>query len=205
MRTRSGSLAAVMARVPSHPAHSGVLCICAANASSRSGTRRMRYPGFNTAEGQQALFAAHHRCCKYRAWLAFALRQQCRQLQYWRWCWNAGPQLTRDANTAVGTAALLLNSAGSRNTAVGTAALVNTAGDADGNGSFNGAFGAFALNANVTGFSNNAVGDSAMFRNHQLPLRIQLLVILRWRIMTQVDTACELQLCFWRSGARGQC
>ena len=40
MRTRSGSLAAVMARVPSHPAHSGVLCICAANASSRSGPRR---------------------------------------------------------------------------------------------------------------------------------------------------------------------
>ena len=40
MRTRSGSLAAVMARVPSHPAHSSVLCICAANASTRSASRR---------------------------------------------------------------------------------------------------------------------------------------------------------------------
>ena len=43
--------------------------------------------------------------------------------------------------------------------------MVNTAGDADGNGSFNGAVGAFALNNNDTGFGNNAVGDSALFRN----------------------------------------
>ena len=42
--------------------------------------------------------------------------------------------------------------------------MLNTDGDADGNGSFNGAFGAFALNANETGFSNNAIGDSAMFK-----------------------------------------
>ena len=51
-----------------------------------------------------------------------------------------------EENTAVGAAALLLNSAGSRNTAVGTAAMVHNAGDAAGNGSFNGAVGAFALN-----------------------------------------------------------
>ena len=58
MRTRSGSLAAIMARVPSHPAHSGVLCICAANASSQ-----LRTPdpaavagSFNTADGINALF-----------------------------------------------------------------------------------------------------------------------------------------------------
>jgi uncharacterized coiled-coil protein SlyX len=70
-----------------------------------------------------------------------------------------------DANTAVGTAALLLNDVGQRNTAVGAAAMVYNAGDVDGNGSFNDAVGAFALNANTTGFSNNAVGDSALFRN----------------------------------------
>jgi len=33
MRTRSGSLAAVSARVPSHPAYSGLLCVFTANAS----------------------------------------------------------------------------------------------------------------------------------------------------------------------------
>jgi hypothetical protein len=43
--------------------------------------------------------------------------------------------------------------------------MVNTAGDAAGNGSFNGAHGAFALNGNEDGFSNNAMGDSALFRN----------------------------------------
>ena len=53
-----------------------------------------------------------------------------------------------DANTAVGTAAMLLNRFGMRNTAVGAAALLNNDGDQTGEGSFNGAFGAFALNNN---------------------------------------------------------
>jgi hypothetical protein len=70
-----------------------------------------------------------------------------------------------DANTAVGTAALILNVDGTRNTAVGAAAMVNTVGDASGLGSFNGAVGAFALNANTTGFNNNAMGDSALEKN----------------------------------------
>jgi uncharacterized coiled-coil protein SlyX len=43
--------------------------------------------------------------------------------------------------------------------------MVNTVGDADGFGSFNGAVGAFALNGNTTGFSNNAMGDSALELN----------------------------------------
>ena len=76
MRTRSGSLAAVMARVPSHPAHSGMLCICTANASSQSGLRTEDIPGStrqkdsrhctfrrpagvaNTGLGWRALFSA---------------------------------------------------------------------------------------------------------------------------------------------------
>jgi hypothetical protein len=77
-----------------------------------------------------------------------------------------------DSNTAVGTAALLLNTAGAgadtgtQNTAVGTAAMVNNTGGAnDGDGSFNDAVGAFALNANTTGFSNNALGNSSLFNN----------------------------------------
>src|SRR5205823_3685852 len=69
-----------------------------------------------------------------------------------------------DSNTAVGTAAMILNVFGNRNTAVGTNALV---GDPDfGNsGDFNGAVGAFALYKNFDGSFNNAFGDSALFSN----------------------------------------
>ena len=85
-----------------------------------------------------------------------------------------------DMNTAVGTAALIFNVDGARNTAVGGGAMVNNAGDAAGNGSFNGAVGAFALNAkrqpdsvttpwaiprsfrNINGAANTAVGDLAL-------------------------------------------
>jgi hypothetical protein len=73
-----------------------------------------------------------------------------------------------DSNTALGTAALILNTTGTRNTAVGTAAMVFNQGEVtagDGMGSFNGAVGAFALNQNTTGFSNNAFGDSALQDN----------------------------------------
>jgi hypothetical protein len=65
-----------------------------------------------------------------------------------------------EQNTAVGTAALILNNIGDQNTAVGTAAMVFNA-----SGDFNGAFGAHALENNVDGFSNNAVGNSALIFN----------------------------------------
>src|SRR5262249_41014816 len=72
---------------------------------------------------------------------------------------------TGDSNTAVGAAALLLNTDSTRNTAVGTGALVFN-GDTVGSGAdFNGAFGAFALFNNINGFSNNAMGDSSLFAN----------------------------------------
>ena len=77
-----------------------------------------------------------------------------------------------DSNTAVGAAALLLNTAGAgadtgtQNTAVGTAAMVNNTGGAiAGDGSFNDAVGAFALNANTNGSSNNGFGNSSLFFN----------------------------------------
>lgn len=123
------------------------------------------YPGFTTAEGCQAL--------------QFVTTGVANTAVGWRSGFSmvggsfnvgtgAGTLVLNhaDANTAVGTAAILLNADGSRNTAVGAAALLNNAGDVDGNGSFNGAVGAFALNANTTGFSNNAMGDSALFSNH---------------------------------------
>ena len=84
-----------------------------------------------------------------------------------------------NSNTAVGTAAMILNLSGSRNTAVGTNALVNNMiasennavgffalynNDSSGGGfaSANNAFGAFALANNIDGAFNSAFGASAL-------------------------------------------
>jgi hypothetical protein len=65
-----------------------------------------------------------------------------------------------DSNTAIGAAAMLLNTIGERNVAVGTDAFVN-----NDSGSSDNAVGAFALFNNIDGFSNNAFGDSALLEN----------------------------------------
>ena len=152
------------------------------------------YPGFNTAEGQQALqFETTGVANTGLGWRAlFSVGSA---------SYNTGVGagalvLTRtngDANTAVGTAALLLNHFGMRNTGLGAATLLHNDGpeEQDGTGSFNGAVGAFALNNNDNGFSNNAFGDSALFRN-SMPLRIPPLVISRLRIMTRQQTAMPI-------------
>ncbi len=69
-----------------------------------------------------------------------------------------------DSNTAVGAAALLLNSRGTQNTAVGTDALVfNGSGDVSGDA--NTATGYSALMNNLTGGSNTAIGREALTAN----------------------------------------
>jgi hypothetical protein len=75
---------------------------------------------------------------------------------------NVGDQSTGDGvdNTAVGAAALFLNISGSDNTAVGTATLVNNS-----TGDSNSALGAFALNSNTTGSDNTATGFNALVSN----------------------------------------
>jgi hypothetical protein len=77
-----------------------------------------------------------------------------------------------DSNTAVGAAALLLNTngtganSGTQNVAVGTDALVfNAGGSIIGSGSYNDAVGAFALFNNHDGSNNNALGNSALLSN----------------------------------------
>ena len=65
-----------------------------------------------------------------------------------------------DSNTAVGAAALLLNTSGTQNTAVGTDALVF-----NDSGGFNSAVGAFALYNNTEGEFNTAVGADALIFN----------------------------------------
>jgi len=67
---------------------------------------------------------------------------------------------TGDANTAVGAAALLLNTSGINNTATGTDALVH-----NDSGSKNTANGVFALFNNVGADDNTATGYKALFSN----------------------------------------
>src|SRR6267142_1616555 len=129
------------------------------------------YPGFNTAEGQQALnletTGIANTGLGWRALFSVGSASFNTGVGAGALVLNHGDGV--DANTAVGVAALLLNSGGgdggNQNTGVGAAALLNNDGDAAGNGSFNGAYGAFALNGNTTGFSNNAVGDAALELN----------------------------------------
>ena len=109
MRTRSGSLAAVLARVPSHPAHSGV-------ALHLRRTRK-RHPdpaavggSFNTADGFNALFNVTGAANAAFGWNSLFSTQT--------GSFNTGAGAgtlalnNADANTAVGAAALLLNVVG---------------------------------------------------------------------------------------------
>ena len=147
-----------------HPAHSGVLCICAANASSHSGARRI-LPRVQHGRRTAGTAVPHLRYWKYSAWLACVFSNDAASFNTGVGAGALVLNFNGEENTAVGTVSQLLNSAGSRNTSVGTATLLVNAGDADGNGSFNGAYGAFSLRNNDDGFSNNAVGDSTLFRN----------------------------------------
>src|SRR5262249_53741639 len=63
-------------------------------------------------------------------------------------------------DTAVGTAAMLLNTSGLDNVAVGTDALLF-----NNDGSGNNAVGSFALFSNLSGEANNALGNRALLQN----------------------------------------
>ncbi|MGE5212986.1 MAG: tail fiber domain-containing protein [Nitrospirota bacterium] len=114
------------------------------------------YPGFNTAEGQKALFSLTTGSGNTAVgW--FSLWGN--TTGSFNTATGVGTLLfnTADENTAVGAAALLRNTTGSSNTAVGATALFqNTAGAA------NTALGAGALLSNTTGNANTAVGTAAL-------------------------------------------
>src|SRR5882724_457604 len=107
------------------------------------------YPGFNTAEGQNALSN-----------LTTGVGNTA---VGWFSLWS---DTDGSYNTAVGAGTLLFNIGdqstgdGAQNTAIGTAALLNNT-----TGSFNMATGTFALFSNTTGEDNTAVGGSALFSN----------------------------------------
>jgi hypothetical protein len=100
------------------------------------------YPGFNTAEGQNALFSLTSGSANTAV----------------GW-YSLFGDTTASFNTGVGAGALALNTA-ENNTATGAAALLlNTT------GGVNTANGAFALFNNTTGSRNNAIGSNALFTN----------------------------------------
>lgn len=124
------------------------------------------YPGFNTAEGQKALFSLTSGVGNTAAgWYSlfsntdgsFNTAVGAGTLLF-----NVGDQNTGDGvnNTAIGAAALLFNTAGSLNTAVGAQALSSS-----NTGSANTAMGEEALTFNTTGSSNTATGSAALFIN----------------------------------------
>jgi Chaperone of endosialidase len=127
------------------------------------------YPGFNTAEGQNALFSLTTGSANTAVgWFSLFSDTD----GSFNTATGAGALLFNisDQNTAFGAAALLFNTFGFGNTAVGTAALLNTTGgtvDAPngGPGSGNTAVGVSALSSNTTGGFSTAVGSYALVNN----------------------------------------
>jgi Chaperone of endosialidase len=124
------------------------------------------YPGFNTAEGQNALSGLTTGIGNTAVgWFSlfsstdgsFNTAVGAGTLLF-----NIGDQTSGAGtqNTAVGTAALLNNTAGVNNTATGSTALLNNV-----IGNHNVASGAGALFLNNTGSSNVAIGRSALVNN----------------------------------------
>jgi uncharacterized coiled-coil protein SlyX len=126
------------------------------------------YPGFNTAEGQNALLNLDISTGFANTAIGwFSLQSNVKgsfntAVGAGTLVLDIGDPNTGEGvdNTAVGAAALLLNTTGANNTANGTATLVHNS-----IGNSNTAMGAFALNNNTTGNGNTASGGAALQSN----------------------------------------
>src|SRR5215211_5594715 len=134
------------------------------------------YPGFNTAEGQNALknltTGQGNTAIGWFSLFSATTDSFNTGVGAGTLALNTGEQ-----NTATGVAALLLNTTGSFNTANGALALLNNTTGLDNTatgdhallnntgGDFNTANGTQALNSNTTGSSNTATGSAALFFN----------------------------------------
>jgi uncharacterized coiled-coil protein SlyX len=119
------------------------------------------YPGFNTAEGQNALLSLDTTTGLANTGVGwFSLKSNVDTS--FNTAVGAGTLVlnTADENTATGAGALLLNTTGGNNTANGAVALLNNT-----TGNSNTANGWGALYSNTTGFYNIANGDSALYNN----------------------------------------
>jgi hypothetical protein len=117
------------------------------------------YPGFNTAEGQKALFSLTTGTANTAVgWYSLFSNAG----GNFNTATGAGSLLfnTADDNTAFGAAALLFNTTGFNNTANGAFALYSNT-----TGLFNTANGWQALFSNTTGGSNTATGEEALRDN----------------------------------------
>jgi hypothetical protein len=134
------------------------------------------YPGFNTAEGQSALFSLTTGSANTAVGWASLFSNTDGNFNT---ATGAGTLLFNtggDENTAFGAAALLNNTVGGANTAIGFQALFNNTTGPDNtaigfqalfsntDGNFNTANGEFALFSN-TGVSNTAIGKDALVNN----------------------------------------
>ena len=117
------------------------------------------YPGFNTAEGQNALFSlttgAGNTAVGWYSLFSNTDGSFNTALGGGTLLFNVG-----NSNTATGAAALLFNTTGTENTANGTDALAFNE-----TGSNNTAVGAFALFNNTTGEDNTAIGAETLTSN----------------------------------------
>ncbi|MGE5213120.1 MAG: tail fiber domain-containing protein [Nitrospirota bacterium] len=166
------------------------------------------YPGFNTAEGQQALFSltsgvANTGLGWFSLWSntdgSFNTAIGTGTLLF-----NIGNQDTQEGmeNTAVGAAALLSNTTGSINTASGSSALFsNTTGGANTAigekalyantaGSGNTANGVQALYNNTTGAGNTAMGDGALYNNTAGNSNVAVGDFAGYSVTTASDVTC---------------
>jgi hypothetical protein len=121
------------------------------------------YPGFNTAEGQKALFSLTTGVANTAVgWFSLFSNTDGSfntALGAGTLLFNVGNQSSGDGteNTAVGAATLLFNTTGFSNTATGTSALLNNT-----TGSDNTAIGRSALVSNTSGVNNTALGAFAL-------------------------------------------
>jgi hypothetical protein len=124
------------------------------------------YPGFNTAEGINALkgltTGVGNAAVGWFSLFSNTDGSFNTALGAGTLLFNVGNQATSEGikNTAIGTAALLFNSTGTDNTAVGASALLNNT-----TGSENTALGSDALLHNTSGAFNMASGSQALFSN----------------------------------------
>jgi Chaperone of endosialidase len=126
------------------------------------------YPGFNTAEGQNALFSLTTGTGN-TAVGAFSLFS-----------------VTEGSfNTATGAGALLRNTTGELNTAFGAAALLNNT-----TGLRNTAIGDRALENNIAGTSNTAVGDRTLASNTTGDVNIALGPLAGFNVSTASNVIC---------------